>query len=98
LAETLSASVDQPAADDLISFLKAIPVGEAFSVANGFSKRRGWQIPPWGALPAVVPATGGGAGDAAGADATASHGEAVQMLPGFPGEGRLADLHQSVLD
>ena len=32
-----------------------------------------------------LPGDGDGTGDAAGADATAGHGEAVRVLPGFPG-------------
>jgi len=50
------AAVDQADANDLISFLKAIPVGPSLL-------RRSWPLPPWGALPAVVPAAGGGTGD-----------------------------------
>ena len=38
MAETRSAAVDQPAADDLISFLKAIPDGRY---------RRGVRYPQW---------------------------------------------------
>jgi hypothetical protein len=56
MAETHSAAVDQPAADDLISFLKAIPVGVSLL-------RRSWPLPPRGALPTVVLAAGGGVGD-----------------------------------
>ena len=56
MAETRSAAVDQAVPDDLISFLKAIPEGVSLL-------RRSWSLPPWGALPPVVPAAGGGAGD-----------------------------------
>jgi hypothetical protein len=56
MPETRSAAIDKAAPDDLINFLKAIPVGVSLL-------RRSWPLPPWGALPAVVPAAGGGAGD-----------------------------------
>ena len=56
MAETRSAAVDQAVPDDLISFLKAIPVGVSLL-------RRSWPLPPWGALPTVVLAVACGAGD-----------------------------------
>jgi hypothetical protein len=48
MAQTRSAAADQTTPDDLNSFLKAIPDG---------------RFQSWGALLAVVPAAGGGAGD-----------------------------------
>ena len=46
MAETRFAVVDQAVPDDLISFLKAIPVGEAFSEGVG-RYRRGVRYPQW---------------------------------------------------
>ena len=56
MPETDSVAADLSAPDDLISFLRAIPVGVSLL-------RRSWPLPAWGALPAVVPAVGRGAGD-----------------------------------
>jgi hypothetical protein len=39
MAETCSAAIDEAAPGDLISFLKAIPVGEAFSEGVGLCRR-----------------------------------------------------------
>jgi hypothetical protein len=39
MAETRSAAIDEAAPGDLISFLKAIPVGEAFSEGVGLCRR-----------------------------------------------------------
>jgi hypothetical protein len=46
MPETRSAAIDQAAPDDLINFLKAIPVGEAFSEGVG-RYRRGVRYPQW---------------------------------------------------
>jgi len=56
MAETRSLAVDQPTDADLISFLKAIPVGVSLL-------RRSLSLPPWGALSTVVLAVGGCAGN-----------------------------------
>jgi len=56
MAETRSAAVDQTVPDDLIRFLKAIPVGVSLL-------RRSWPLPAWSSLPAVVPVAGGSTGD-----------------------------------
>ena len=56
MPQTPDSADDQADANDLISFLKAIPVGVILL-------RRSWSLPAWGALPAVVPAFGGDVGD-----------------------------------
>jgi hypothetical protein len=56
MAESLRSADEQDVPVNLISFLKAIPVGVSLL-------RRSWPLPPRGALPAVVPAAGDGARD-----------------------------------
>ena len=56
MAETRSAAIDQAAPDDLISFLKAIPVGEANSEGVG-RYPRGVRYPQWFLLLVTVLAT-----------------------------------------
>jgi hypothetical protein len=57
MPETAAPAVEFSAdANDLISFLKAIPVGVSLL-------RRSWPLQPWGALSAVVSAARGGAWD-----------------------------------
>ena len=61
MPETPSAAAAQPTPDDLISFLKAIPVGEANS--EGVCRyRRGVRYPQWILLLVTVLATSAAAG------------------------------------
>ena len=64
MPDTDSVAVDQPASPDLINFLKAIEVGAFYwTVPAPDIVNPGRSLPSRGALPAVVPAAGGGARD-----------------------------------